>query len=320
MARDPPDNHTGNESCMTKPTLVITRGYPGSGKTTLAREWVAEDPEGRVRLNRDDFRRMMFNASWGLSYKQEQSVTNSQHAAAAVHLVGGRSVIADDTNLRARFARNWADLAVKTGAEFQVIDVTTDADECVRRDAKRIADGEHGVGEDVIRMFAQKYPLSRWGEVKPSPRSAETPPAFYEPDWSKRPAWIVDIDGTLAHMVDRGPYDLDRVGEDTLDDVVSDLVDMFRDWNNDIVIVSGREDSCRDLTEKWLADNLVSYEALFMRRADDKRPDYIVKAEIFDEHIRDRWNVIGVLDDRDQVVKMWRSIGLKTLQVAEGAF
>ena len=39
--------------------LIVTRGIPGSGKTTFAKKWVLEDPEGRVRINQDDIRRMM---------------------------------------------------------------------------------------------------------------------------------------------------------------------------------------------------------------------------------------------------------------------
>lgn len=54
---------------------------------------------------------------------------------------------------------------------------------------------------------------------------------------------------------------------------------------------------------------------LFMREA-----DYIVKAELFDKYVRHNYNVIGVLDDRTQVVNMWRSMGLTCLQVAPGDF
>ena len=36
--------------------------------------------------------------------------------------------------------------------------------------------------------------------------------------------------------------------------------------------------------------------------------------------IRDRWRVVGVFDDRQQVVRMWRALGLTVFQVAEGDF
>jgi hypothetical protein len=56
-----------------------------------------------------------------------------------------------------------------------------------------------------------------------------------------------------------------------------------------------------------------------MRKDGDFRADYIVKQEILDAHIpKDR--VLFVLDDRQQVVDMWRRNGLMCFQVAEGNF
>jgi hypothetical protein len=57
-----------------------------------------------------------------------------------------------------------------------------------------------------------------------------------------------------------------------------------------------------------------------MRPAGDSRRDAIVKQEIFDTEVRDRWRVVGVFDDRRQVVRMWRALGLTVFQVAEGDF
>lgn len=57
-----------------------------------------------------------------------------------------------------------------------------------------------------------------------------------------------------------------------------------------------------------------------MRKSGDMRKDSIVKREMFDEHIRGRYNVNFVLDDRNQVVELWRSMGLTCLQVADGDF
>lgn len=49
--------------------------------------------------------------------------------------------------------------------------------------------------------------------------------------------------------------------------------------------------------------------------------DDIVKFELFKEHVEPVFNIKFVLDDRNQVVDMWRNeLGLKVLQVAEGDF
>ena len=58
-----------------------------------------------------------------------------------------------------------------------------------------------------------------------------------------------------------------------------------------------------------------------MRKTEDVRKDAIVKKEFFDTHIRDKYFVKYVLDDRNQVVDMWRlELGLACLQVNYGDF
>lgn len=143
-------------------------------------------------------------------------------------------------------------------------------------------------------------------------------------------AVIVDIDGTLSHKGDRSPFDYSKVSEDKPDYEIFELVYLLAK-NHQIIFVSGREDSCRDDTIAWLkkySSNLVFNpnekpgvgETLFMRKAEDYRSDVIVKREIFFEQIVKNYNVKYVLDDRNKVVQMWRSLGLKCLQVAEGDF
>jgi hypothetical protein len=95
----------------------------------------------------------------------------------------------------------------------------------------------------------------------------------------------------------------------------------YSDSSSEILILSGRTDDCRDVTEQWLAKHLpVNYRELHMRKTGDHRKDSVVKEEIFWRDIAPNYNVLGVFDDRDQVVRMWRSIGLTCFQVAPGNF
>lgn len=106
---------------------------------------------------------------------------------------------------------------------------------------------------------------------------------------------------------------------------VIDVVSALSSTVDRVIFLSGRDEECRDLTEAWLREHVVErrlmsdYE-LHMRPAGDRRRDSIVKAELFDRHVRDQYRVLVVLDDRKQVVEMWRSLGLTCLQVAEGDF
>ncbi len=141
----------------------------------------------------------------------------------------------------------------------------------------------------------------------------------YVPDPVLPTAVIVDIDGTLAHMTGRSPYDFAKVGTDRLSENVARVANYLSE-DYVTILMSGRPDSCRDDTTEWLYRHGIMWDHLFMRRTHDNRPDEIVKYELFDRHVRGNWNVLVVLDDRDKVVRMWRGIGLTCLQVAPGAF
>lgn len=136
-----------------------------------------------------------------------------------------------------------------------------------------------------------------------------------------RKAIICDIDGTLAHMQNRSPYDWDKVGDDVVDKTIKEILRTFYSTSEyDIILISGRDDVCKQITERWLDKNYIFYDGLYMRKHNDNRPDEAIKKEIYDKHIKDKYDVEFVLDDRNKVVKMWRGIGLKCLQVAEGDF
>lgn len=117
----------------------------------------------------------------------------------------------------------------------------------------------------------------------------------------------------------RSPYEWNRVGEDEVVQNVADTVNALDYAGYIIIVLSGRDGSCYDITKEWL-DQHIYFDAFWMRAAGDMRPDNIIKAELFDQHIRDNFDVKFVIDDRDQVVDMWRSMGLQCFQVAPGEF
>lgn len=144
-------------------------------------------------------------------------------------------------------------------------------------------------------------------------------------------AIIIDLDGTLCdvshrvHFVKESPPSwlsfFDACTYDTPNPAVAALVDMASSAGYQIIYVSGRPATHRAQTEEWLKANCFDgYTALLMRPAGDYRPDQIVKRELYEAHIAGKYEVLFTVDDRDQVVKMWRSLGLTCFQVAEGNF
>lgn len=132
----------------------------------------------------------------------------------------------------------------------------------------------------------------------------------------------MDVDGTLALRRDRDPYDWRSAHADAPNKPVIGLV---RALERDpqiaaIIVVSGRHERARSITTRWLELQGIPFNELLMRADGDYRSDEIVKEELFRNRVAPRFHVVGVLDDRDRVVQMWRRIGLVCLQVAPGDF
>lgn len=293
--------------------LIMTKGLPASGKTTWSKQQKAK------RVNKDDLRAMIDNGAW--SKQNEEDILKVRDLIIRHYLTRGFDVIVDDTNLAPKHEEALQEIAQGFQVMFEVKDFTdVPLKECLKRDSERA----NSVGEKVIKSMYNSF-------LKPKTNVAQynTPP--YNPDLPD--CIIVDIDGTLAHMNGRSPYDYSQVSTDVVDVTVAGIVQKYyqRSPMEEIpdayvVIVSGRDATCRAETEQWLKDNNIPYDELYMRDPNqvdakgNKLDDTIIKREIYNDVIKPRFNVRFVLDDRDRVVKMWREEGLKVLQVAEGDF
>lgn len=146
----------------------------------------------------------------------------------------------------------------------------------------------------------------------------------------KKLCYIVDVDGTIAntehriHYITNGHKNWDAWHanshkDEPIDEVVG-ILDMATHAGIKIVLCTARDEKCRDDTVTWLDDNDIPYDALYMRKLGDRRDDDIVKFELLERIYEDGYEPILVLEDRNRVVKMWRSAGLRCLQVADGDF
>lgn len=136
------------------------------------------------------------------------------------------------------------------------------------------------------------------------------------------PAWLVDVDGTLAIRSSRGPFDWSAVGSDLPNHpVVAVVRALFASASKpSIILVTGREEKTRRLTEEWLRRHCIPYHLLLMRKDGDYRRDESVKSEMYSHRIAPHFSVEAVIDDRNRVVNMWRALGLVCFQVADGDY
>jgi predicted kinase len=302
--------------------IVLTRGLPASGKSSWAKAWVEADPSTRLRVNRDDIRFQLYGKYWGDGV-DEAMVTKVEEAMVKSALDAGKDVVVDATHLASRYVRRWHHF----GVTVDIMNFEVPVVELVSRDSARGERGERSVGSDVIMGMVARYHIKPDGKL---PRVLlETDHsrgwiAAPEYDPSLTDAIIVDIDGTLAnHVGVRSPYDTSRYALDTVHENVARVVNMLQSDGDDgrymkLILVSGRDAAYRDVTLDWVKREAgVFPDALFMRPEGDRRNDAVVKHELYHEHIANRYNVVGVFDDRGRVLRMWRDIGLTTFAVGD---
>jgi len=289
------------------PKILMLRGLPGSGKSTLARKLVEE--KSFVRVNKDDLRAMAHNSKH--TPKREEFILTLRDMIISSALGEGKNVVVDDTNLHPKHEKRLRELADALHCDFEEDNslLLVPIEQCIEQDLKRL----NSVGEQVIRKM-HKEAVKHYPHLLPKPAKAQQP-YVAKPGTPK--TIICDLDGTLALMNGRDPFDASTCENDLLNKVVYDIIS---EYPHNVIFVSGRSDKYREQTKRWLGKYGLAGFPLFMRKENDFRKDSIVKLEIFDNHIRDHYDVSFVLDDRNQVVEMWRSLGLTCLQVADGNF
>lgn len=276
--------------------VILTKGLPGSGKTTWAKELLSKHPNSYKRINKDDLRAMLDNNHH--SGKSEDFILKTRDSLILLALDQGKHVIIDDTNLNPTHQTRITQL-VKGKANIEIKDFThIPLKTCIENDLRR----PNSVGEKVIKQMYNKY----LNTITPIQQNPNLPKAI-----------IVDIDGTLALMHNRTPFEWHKVAQDLPN---TPIINIVKNYPHKIIIVSGRDEICKPETIQWLQQHEIPYNHLHMRPANNFDPDTTIKNNIFQFHIKDKFFIDYILDDRTQVVDLWRSLGLTCLQVNYGDF
>ena len=277
--------------------IIMARGLPASGKSTWAKEQVLAGGGFVKRVNKDELRAMVDASKH--SDAREEEIVGIRDMLVERWVRQGKTVIVDDTNLHPSHETRLRELAEQLGVEFRIQDFThVPFGVCIQRNRER----ERQVPEPWMFREWEKY-------IKPIQDEAS----------QIHPAIICDLDGTLALLNGRSPYDASTCENDELNTLVRDIWKAFPKDQYMKILVSGRSDKHREQTERWLTKNWISYHALYMRKDGDSRADEIIKREIYDNKIRGIYHVHAVIDDRPKVIRMWQfDLGLPVINVGYG--
>lgn len=293
---------------------IICIGCSASGKSFWAK---SQQDKNTVVIERDNIREdicvgnnFVYNRKtdnlWKFwKFKFENDVTSRQWELINECADKHKDIIISDTNLNISRREEMGEKLKQLGyqVEYKVFGEELTVDELWKRDTYRKNTVGHSVIQKQYIQFRQQFPLYTIKDTTGKPK-----------------AIIYDIDGTIASMVNRSPYDWDKVGQDIPNDVLfSGILGQHMAGYN-IIFMSGRDEVCRPQTTVWLDDEFKKYGTipyqLFMRHHGDMRKDTIVKHELFMNHVDGNYQVVGVYDDRPSVTRLWYDLGFRVYHCA----
>jgi len=266
---------------------ILTVGIPASGKTSWALT------QGACKIERDELREDMFGRPYKFSKEREKAVTERQHELITSCAALGEDIIISDTNINPKTRKSLQSFLEGLGYKVELKFFPISYEQAVKRDLQR----DRSVGADVIWKMFKSY-NEQFG-VKP-----------YISEKHLKGAIICDIDGTLAHMHNRSPYEWGKVAQDKPNKLLIRVLNNLRMSGIKVFIFSGRDEVCRKETRNWLNKVGAPYDQLSMRPEGSTDKDFDVKYKMFNDHIKDKYQVVAVFDDRPQVCRLWNLLEL----------
>ncbi len=331
--------------------IILPIGISGSGKSTWVRRYIKNDIEQKtVIVSRDAIRLSLYglsNETYSEYYaepsdvmkKREKVVSKFANSQIWFAINSGLDVIVDNTHLRKAYINEYK----KYGVEIELVIFDATEEEAVKCDLKRTKT----VGSDVIKRQIKMFNLlmntefiEEIDEYNKFVKKIFGSDNGYKKNLhnvTKSDAVVVDLDGTVALATNRNVHDLSKVLTDEPNLGVAEIVRVLRKQQllpysgttTNIIFCSGREDICREDTLAWLnnLDNgIVHTDFPFCNFHLRMRPsgttafkDWEIKVDLWRD-IQADYNIIALIDDRDQIVHIGRRLGFTVMQVNYGDF
>jgi predicted kinase len=300
---------------MNKLKAIMTIGCSACGKNTWVDEFVRTQPLNDIDtdknpwvvIERDVIRFTDILQNKGVKdwtrYKfkrqNEEKVTVIQDRQIQEAFDNGQNIIICETNLNPKNRNAMVLKLTEMGYSVEFKEFEVDLNTLWKRDAQRFG----GVGHLVIyRQYQQ------WLEYKGARK--------YVQNDSLPDAIVFDVDGTLATMHNRGPFDWMKVDQDHYRREVCDMLDGFVVKDYEIIIATGRDGSAEELTKKWLDAGDLLYDDFYIRPEGNFEKDFVIKERMLWE-MEKKYNICAWVDDRPQVSNHLRLLGVNVIQVAD---
>jgi hypothetical protein len=139
---------------------------------------------------------------------------------------------------------------------------------------------------------------------------------------------IIDIDNTLCDSNIRfalatkpnGKIDWEAAhipNNILMDDPFYPMIDLAKHYKNsgvEVILLTGRPESVREVTNEWLEKYGVEYDKLIMRSWEDNfLKAAIYKKKMYETHIHS--DVICAYDDDQTIIDMWSDLGIPSFKV-----
>lgn len=321
---------------MAESKCVLMRGFAGCGKSTKAKA-LADEWGNTVICSADDF----WIGSDGI-YRFDVTKLKAAHDACynkfKKAVEAGQNVIIDNTNIKFEDCKKYFDFILKNNNlnkhRYQ-IDIVEHIHNDIKTAVSLRKDRPDGKNIPEARMYAMYDGFKRNNCIALMlsnyqnkiefvyDKSSSVQYGFLENSTvSENPdAVICDLDGTLAifKLADgtelRNPFNAETCESDLINVAVAKVISAMEVTGTKVIFLSGRESKFRTQTLAFLARVSEKFGinkdvTLIMRAEGDFRSDDIIKSEIYHNHIADKYNVVGIFDDRPKVVRMWRALGL----------
>ena len=296
------------------PLIILMVGPPGSGKSTGAQEYL------EAHGNRDDLVRV----------SQDDQGKQGHMGVFEEALAARKDILVDRMGFDKNQRNRYLDPAKKAGYDTRIVVLHVPMETCLERCKSRANHPTIKTDEDAenaVTFFFRKYERVESEEADEVIRTG-----WVGADAVK--CVVSDLDGTLANVDHRRHYvrrekplkpNWVMFFEKMIDDPVNEWCRILLESMKEtypIVYATGRPGDYKEHTELWLQENRLRYpgSSLFTRLAKDHRKDDVVKEIILEFEIKTRYDILFVVDDRQQVVDMWRKHGYIVLQCAKGDF